>query len=168
LKKHFDADWSINNFNWQWLSCTAHFYQYFRCYSPVAFGTKTDPQGDYIRKWLPLFRNFPTQYIYEPWKAPLSVQQKTGVIIGKNYPPPLVDHTSVSKSTMSRMKQAYDAANNNTNNNLNVHNATAEVANEDNSNHSVDIPSSLPSRARNHTSTITDGGDSRKRSKPGK
>ena len=33
-----DADWSINNFNWQWLSCTAHFYQYFRCYSPVAFG----------------------------------------------------------------------------------------------------------------------------------
>ena len=38
-----DADWSINNFNWQWLSCTAHFYQYFRCYSPVAFGKKTDP-----------------------------------------------------------------------------------------------------------------------------
>lgn len=34
-----DADWSINNFNWQWLSCTAYFYQYFRCYSPVAFGT---------------------------------------------------------------------------------------------------------------------------------
>jgi cryptochrome len=38
-----DADWSINNYNWQWLSCTAHFYQYFRCYSPVAFGKKTDP-----------------------------------------------------------------------------------------------------------------------------
>jgi cryptochrome len=38
-----DADWSINNFNWQWLSCTAHFYQYFRCYSPIAFGKKTDP-----------------------------------------------------------------------------------------------------------------------------
>jgi cryptochrome len=37
-EKLVDADWSINNFNWQWLSCTAHFYQYFRCYSPVAFG----------------------------------------------------------------------------------------------------------------------------------
>jgi cryptochrome len=54
-----DADWSINNFNWQWLSCTAHFYQYFRCYSPVAFGKKTDPQGNYIRKWLPLFHKVP-------------------------------------------------------------------------------------------------------------
>jgi cryptochrome len=57
-----DADWSINNFNWQWLSCTAHFYQYFRCYSPISFGKKTDPNGDYIRKWLPLFKNMPAKY----------------------------------------------------------------------------------------------------------
>jgi len=104
-----DADWSINNFNWQWLSCTAHFYQYFRCYSPVAFGKKTDKNGDYIRKWLPQFKDFPTSYIYEPWKAPLSVQQKAGVIIGKDYPEPIVDHQIISKSNMGRMKQAYDA-----------------------------------------------------------
>jgi len=44
-----DADWSINNFNWQWLSCSAHFYQYFRCYSPVSFGKKTDKNGDYSK-----------------------------------------------------------------------------------------------------------------------
>mmetsp|Transcript_27587 Transcript_27587/g.39483 ORF Transcript_27587/g.39483 Transcript_27587/m.39483 type:complete len:607 (-) Transcript_27587:86-1906(-) len=110
-----DADWSINNFNWQWLSCTAHFYQYFRCYSPVAFGKKTDPNGDYIRKWLPIFKSFPSKYIYEPWKAPISVQQEAGVVIGNNYPPPIVEHTSVSKANMSRMKAAYDAANNNNN-----------------------------------------------------
>lgn len=103
-----DADWSINNFNWQWLSCTAHFYQYFRCYSPVAFGKKTDKNGDYIRKWLPQFRNFPTGYIYEPWTAPLAVQEKAGVIIGVDYPRPIVDHTIISKSNMGRMKQAYD------------------------------------------------------------
>lgn len=54
-----DADFCINNFNWQWLSCTAHFYQYFRCYSPIAFGKKTDPNGDYIRKWLPQFKDMP-------------------------------------------------------------------------------------------------------------
>lgn len=104
-----DADWSINNFNWQWLSCTAHFYQYFRCYSPVAFGKKTDKNGDYIRKWLPKFKNFPTSHIYEPWKAPLSVQQKAGVIIGKDYPHPIVDHQTISKSNMGRMKLAYDS-----------------------------------------------------------
>lgn len=104
-----DADWSINNFNWQWLSCTAHFYQYFRCYSPIAFGKKTDPNGDYIRKWLPQFQNFPKKYIYEPWLAPLAIQQNTGIIIGKTYPEPIVDHASVSNRNMGRMKEAYDA-----------------------------------------------------------
>mmetsp|Transcript_15839 Transcript_15839/g.29886 ORF Transcript_15839/g.29886 Transcript_15839/m.29886 type:complete len:565 (-) Transcript_15839:8-1702(-) len=104
-----DADWSINNFNWQWLSCTAHFYQYFRCYSPVSFGKKTDKEGAYIRKWLPQFKDFPSKYIYEPWTAPPHVQQKCGVIIGNDYPEPIVDHMEISKSNMGRMKAAYDA-----------------------------------------------------------
>ena len=102
-----DADWSINNFNWQWLSCTAHFYQYFRCYSPVAFGQKTDKNGDYIRKWLPQFKKFPAKFIYEPWKAPLTVQKECGVIIGKDYPHPIVDHKIISKENMAKMKLAY-------------------------------------------------------------
>ena len=109
-----DADWSINNFNWQWLSCTAHFYQYFRCYSPVAFGKKTDPNGDYIRKWLPQFKTMPAKFIYEPWDAPLAIQKQCGVIIGKDYPYPIVDHKEISKSNMGRMKDAYDAQKNGT------------------------------------------------------
>ncbi len=48
-----DDDWALNNANWQWLSCSNFFYQYFRVYSPIAFGKKTDPSGDYIRKYLP-------------------------------------------------------------------------------------------------------------------
>lgn len=102
-----DADWSINNFNWQWLSCTAYFYQYYRCYSPVAFGQKTDTNGEYIRKWLPQFKTFPKKFIYEPWKAPLSVQKECGVIIGKDYPFPIVDHKVVSQANMANMKLAY-------------------------------------------------------------
>lgn len=152
-----DADWSINNFNWQWLSCTAHFYQYFRCYSPVAFGKKTDPQGNYIRKWLPLFHNFPTQYIYEPWKAPQSVQLKTGVIIGKTYPPPLVEHTSVSKANMSRMKQAYDAANNN-----NVLVANAREASDTST---ENVPPSSAARVRKQSLTTTGSDSTGKRPK---
>ena len=107
-----DADWSINNFNWQWLSCTAHFYQYFRCYSPVAFGKKTDKNGDFIRKWLPQFKDMPAKYIYEPWEAPIALQKKCGVVIGRDYPYPVVDHKTVSKENMSRMKEAYDAQKN--------------------------------------------------------
>ncbi len=107
-----DSDWSVNNFNWQWLSCTAHFYQYFRCYSPVAFGKKTDKNGDYIRKLLPMFKAFPAKYIYEPWDAPIEIQKKLGVIVGDNYPERIVDHTVVSKDNMARMKEAYAAQKN--------------------------------------------------------
>lgn len=46
-----DADWSLNAGNWQWLSASAFFHQFFRVYSPVAFGKKTDKNGDYI-KWV--------------------------------------------------------------------------------------------------------------------
>jgi hypothetical protein len=101
----------------------------------------------------------PTQYIYEPWKAPLSVQQKTGVIIGKTYPPPLVEHTSASKANMSRMKQAYDAANSN-NNNMDV--ANVREASEHNINSTGYAPSSSTARVRNHASTTTGSDSSRK------
>jgi len=102
-----DADWSINNFNWQWLSCTAHFYQYFRCYSPIAFGKKTDPNGAYIRKWLPQFKNMPSKFIYEPWTAPKAIQKQSGIIIGETYPAPIVEHKTISKWNMARIKDAY-------------------------------------------------------------
>jgi cryptochrome len=102
-----DYDWSLNNANWQWLSCSNFFYQYFRCYSPVAFGKKTDPEGAYIKKYVPEVRLLPTKYIYEPYKAPKSVQIMCNCIIGKDYPEPIVDHESVSKLNMSKMKLAY-------------------------------------------------------------
>lgn len=103
-----DADWSINNFNWQWLSCTAHFYQYFRCYSPIAFGKKTDPNGDYIRKWIPALAKMPKKYIYEPWEAPLAVQQAASCIVGEHYPNRIVEnHTTTSKNNMSRIAESY-------------------------------------------------------------
>ena len=51
-----DADWSLNAANWMWLSASAFFHQFFRVYSPVAFGKKTDPTGDYIKKYLPKLR----------------------------------------------------------------------------------------------------------------
>jgi cryptochrome len=68
-----DADWSLNNANWMWLSCSCFFYQYFRVYSPIAFGKSTDPNGDYIRKYIPQLKLYPKEFIYEPWKAPLDV-----------------------------------------------------------------------------------------------
>jgi len=105
-----DADWTLNACNWMWLSCSAFFHQYFRCYSPVAFGKKNDPNGDYIRKYVPRLKHMPKAFIYEPWKAPLSVQKKAGCVVGKDYPRPIVaDHRVTSKVNMAKMKQAFDA-----------------------------------------------------------
>ncbi|XP_047437674.1 cryptochrome circadian regulator 5 [Mugil cephalus] len=102
-----DGDWALNAGNWQWLSASTFFHKFFRVYSPVAFGKKTDKNGDYIKKYLPLLKKFPAQYIYEPWKAPLSIQQAAGCIVGKDYPRPIVEHEVISKKNIQRMKMAY-------------------------------------------------------------
>ncbi|KAK2553231.1 Cryptochrome-1 [Acropora cervicornis] len=101
-----DHDWSLNAGNWLWLSASAFFHAYFRVYSPVAFGKKTDPNGQYIKKYLPALKKYPAKYIYEPWKAPLTVQQAAGCLIGKDYPKPIVDHTKVVKVNLAKMKDA--------------------------------------------------------------
>ena len=105
-----DADWSINNFSWHWLSCSAFFHQYFRCYSPIAFFKKTDPTGKFIRKHVPILAKFPDQYIYEPWTAPKGIQTACGCEVGKDYPKPIVDHSKVNKINMDKMKKAYAAS----------------------------------------------------------
>ena len=110
--KHFeaellDADYALNGFNWLWLSCSGFFYQYFRCYSPIVFQKKNDPNGNYIRKYVPELKDLPSKYIYAPWEAPTSILDKAGVKLGKNYPRPVVDHKVISKENMNRMNLAY-------------------------------------------------------------
>ncbi|XP_035753346.1 cryptochrome-2-like [Egretta garzetta] len=101
-----DADWSLNAGNWLWLSGSAFFHQYFRIYSPIAFGKKTDRDGAYIRKYLPILKDFPAEYIYEPWKAPRAVQERAGCLVGTHYPQPIVEHGAASKRNLERMKAA--------------------------------------------------------------
>ncbi|XP_058112642.1 (6-4)DNA photolyase isoform X2 [Magnolia sinica] len=102
-----DSDWAINNGNWLWLSCSSFFYQYNRIYSPTSFGKKYDPNGNYIRHFLPVLKDMPKEYIYEPWTAPLSIQTKANCIIGKDYPKPVVDHDKASKECRRKMGAAY-------------------------------------------------------------
>ncbi|XP_073053376.1 (6-4)DNA photolyase [Primulina eburnea] len=103
-----DSDWSINNANWMWLSCSSFFYQYNRIYSPISFGKKYDPKGNYIRHFLPMLKDMPDEYIYEPWTAPRNVQVKAKCIIGKDYPKPVVDHKSASKECKQLFHEAYE------------------------------------------------------------
>lgn len=107
-----DADWALNAGNWMWLSASAFYYQYYRVYSPVAFGKKTDKQGKFIRKYCPELKDFPTEYIYEPWNASLREQQQYKCVLGKDYPIRIVTHEAVQDVNKGRMKQAYDRHNN--------------------------------------------------------
>ncbi len=102
-----DADWSINASNWMWLSASAFFNAYYRVYSPISFAKKYDPEGNYIRHYLPQFSRFPKQYIYEPWKASLAIQREAQCVIGKDYPLPIVDHEQAKNRNLERMKIAY-------------------------------------------------------------
>ena len=61
-----------------WLSCTAFFSQFYRCYSPIAFGRKWDPEGNFIRHYVPELARYDKKYIYEPWKAPIADQKAWG------------------------------------------------------------------------------------------
>lgn len=102
-----DADWSVNAGMWMWLSCSSFFQQFFHCYCPIRFGRKADPNGDYIRRYLPMLKNMPTRYIHEPWNAPESVQRSAKCIVGVDYPLPMVNHTVASRINIQRMKQVY-------------------------------------------------------------
>ncbi|XP_066177290.1 cryptochrome-2 isoform X1 [Sylvia atricapilla] len=102
-----DADFSVNAGSWMWLSCSAFFQQFFHCYCPVGFGRRTDPSGDYVKRYLPKLKGFPSRYIYEPWNAPESVQKAAKCIIGVDYPKPMVNHAETSRLNIERMKQIY-------------------------------------------------------------
>lgn len=90
-----------------WLSASAFFYKYFRVYSPVAFGKKTDKTGEYIRKYVPELKNYPAGAIYEPWKVSAAEQAKYKCVLGKDYPHRIVVHEEVMKENMAKMNQAY-------------------------------------------------------------
>ncbi|XP_059191050.1 cryptochrome-2 [Centropristis striata] len=102
-----DADWSVNAGSWMWLSCSAFFQQFFHCYCPVGFGRRTDPSGDYIRRYIPILKDYPNRYIYEPWNAPESVQKAANCVVGVDYPKPMINHAEASRLNIERMKQVY-------------------------------------------------------------
>ncbi|KAF2125898.1 cryptochrome-2 [Dothidotthia symphoricarpi CBS 119687] len=110
-----DHEAACNIGNWQWLSCTAFFAQFFRCYSPIAFPQKWDKDGEFVRRYVPELKDFGRKYIYEPWKAPISDQKKWGCRIegdgkdanGTTYPKPMFDFPERRDICLNGMKSAY-------------------------------------------------------------
>jgi deoxyribodipyrimidine photo-lyase len=90
-----DGDTPANNGGWQWAAGTGTDAQpYFRIFNPSSQGTRYDPDGLYVQKYLPALAKVPIKYIHTPWLMPLPVQRSCGVIIGTDYPAPIVDHAT--------------------------------------------------------------------------
>ncbi len=90
--KHLiDADVAINYYQWQMQSGLIGVHAN-RIYNPTKQVEENDPDGEFIRKYVPELRSVPDRYIAEPWKMPEKVQKECGVIIGRNYPEPIVDY----------------------------------------------------------------------------
>ena len=113
-----DHETACNSGNWQWLSCTAFFAQFYRCYSPISFPQKTDKNGDFVRHYVPELKDFPAKYIYEPWKAPIQDQRKAGCVVKGDgsklevdgmiaYPKPMFDFNERRNICIAGMKNAY-------------------------------------------------------------
>lgn len=105
LKYLIDADWSVCAGNWMWVSSSA-FEQLLDCsycMSPVKCGQRLDPWGEYVKRYVPELRNLPVEFLYEPWRASLEIQQKAGCIIGKNYPERMVNHQEASERNREMM-----------------------------------------------------------------
>jgi len=87
-----DADLGNNTQGWQWSAgCGADAAPYFRIFNPVRQGERFDPDGDYVRQWVKELSHWPDRYIHAPWQAPASVQRQAGVVVGEDYPEPIVD-----------------------------------------------------------------------------
>ena len=88
-----DADLANNAGNWQWVAGTgADAAPYFRIFNPGLQSSRHDPQGRYIRRWVPELERLPAAALHEPWKAPSQVLAHAGVRLGQSYPRPIVDH----------------------------------------------------------------------------
>lgn len=88
-----DADPANNNMGWQWSAgCGCDAQPYFRIFNPVSQGERFDPEGDYVRRWVPELAELPARFIHRPWQAPEGVLRDAGVRLGRSYPRPIVEH----------------------------------------------------------------------------
>ena len=89
-----DADLANNSASWQWVAGSgADAAPYFRIFNPMLQGKRFDPDGSYIKKFIPELEQLPNKYIFSPWEAPIEVLSEANIELGSDYPEPIVELT---------------------------------------------------------------------------
>jgi deoxyribodipyrimidine photo-lyase len=115
-ERHFmrslvDGDLANNNGGWQWAAGTGTDAQpWFRVFNPVLQGRKFDPEGTYVRRWVPELARVPARHAHAPWEAPEAALEDAGVVLGVDYPRPIVDHAECRERALEAYREATASA----------------------------------------------------------
>jgi deoxyribodipyrimidine photo-lyase len=105
-----DADPANNAANWQWVAGTgADAAPYFRIFNPTLQAEKFDPDGDYVKSWVPELARLPAPLVHRPWKATQEQCAAAGLRLGETYPRPIVDHDDARRRALRTWKELRDA-----------------------------------------------------------
>jgi deoxyribodipyrimidine photo-lyase len=101
-----DADLANNTLGWQWIAgCGADAAPYFRIFNPVMQAEKFDPDGAYVRRWVPELRALPDRWLQRPWEAPTAALAESGIELGRTYPRPLIDHRKARTRALAALQR---------------------------------------------------------------
>jgi deoxyribodipyrimidine photo-lyase len=103
-----DGDEANNNGNWQWIASVGVDPQppARRIYNPSLQQERFDPDGTYVRRYVPELARVPDQFVAQPWTMPRSVQDASQCVIGTDYPAPIVDHAQARREALERYAAA--------------------------------------------------------------
>jgi deoxyribodipyrimidine photo-lyase len=103
-----DGDQANNNGNWQWIASVGVDPQPVsrRIYNPTLQQRRFDPDGHYVRRFVPELEYVPNEYLAEPWKMPDELQRARECVIGVDYPAPIVDHAAARREALERYAAA--------------------------------------------------------------
>ena len=103
MERLLDGDLANNNGGWQWVAGTGTDAQpFFRVFNPVLQGRRFDPEGVYVRRWCPELEGVPASTIHAPWSLNESEQRRSGCLLGRDYPRPIVDHQQARQLALAR------------------------------------------------------------------
>nr|ACJ08741.1 cryptochrome [Sarcophaga bullata] len=111
LKYLLDADWSVCAGNWMWVSSSAfeRLLDSSLVTCPIALAKRLDPMGQYIKQYVPELANVPKEYIHEPWRMPMNIQEDSDCVIGIHYPERLIDLNVACKRNTIAMRTLRNA-----------------------------------------------------------